>query len=245
MNFAELEVDEATICDFAAKWGLLGGPLRRQLATIADIDDPPTPSYWVEFLEDWEWEILWIRHAQELWDAYSSKDGATLRRFITVDSEGPFPAEPKPLLATYRANLQSEARWSTGRVPDRSFMINILRDRSPSTEADLFEATLYAICFIVNQHLVPAAAVGTRLRTENTGIELCIAPNGLIGAMWLQFALALDGSKDFRRCAVCRRWYACSTGQAKARRIYCTDACKMRAHRKRKMTNKDRNTTVS
>ena len=244
-NFAELEVDEMAICDFAVKWGLLGGPVRRQLASIADVDDPPTPSYWIEFLEEWEWEILWIRHALELWDAYRSKDAATLRTFITVDPEWAYPDEPKPLLASYKADLRSEARWTTSRLPVRSFMINILRDRTPSREVDLFGAALYAICFIVNQHLIPAAAVGMGLRTEHTGIELCIEPNGLIGAIWLQFALAIDGSKDFRRCAVCRTWYACSTGQAKARRTYCSDACKMRAYRNRKMANKNRNTTVS
>ena len=38
-NFAELEVDEVAIWDFAAKWGLLGGPTRRQLASIDDVDD--------------------------------------------------------------------------------------------------------------------------------------------------------------------------------------------------------------
>jgi len=108
-------------------------------------------------------------------------------------------------------------------MPYRFFEINMLRGRTLSPEADLFEAALYAISFVVNNHLVPAASVGTRLRADQPGIELCLAPIGLIGAMWLQFALALDGSVDFRRCVVCRTWFACSTGQAKARRTALSD----------------------
>jgi hypothetical protein len=234
-NFAELEVDETAIRDFAAKWGLLGGPARRQLAGVDDLDDPRiTPSYWIEFLEDWEWQILWIRHALQLWDAYNSRDAATLARFISVDTEWPYPEDPRPLLAAYHADLRPEARWTTVRQPYKHIMINTLRNHAMSLEADLFEAALYAICMTVNAHLTSAAIVCTGLRTEQPRIELRLSPYGLIGVIWLQLALALEGSKEFRKCTVCRAWYGCSTGQARARRTYCSDKCKMRAYRHRK-----------
>jgi hypothetical protein len=64
------------------------------------------------------------------------------------------------------------------------------------------------------------------------GARLCIRPRHLFHALWIQLTLAIDGSQNFRPCAECRTWFQIESDGN--RREYCSDACRMRAYRKRK-----------
>jgi hypothetical protein len=68
----------------------------------------------------------------------------------------------------------------------------------------------------------------------NGAARLCIRPNDLLDALWTQFALAIDGNQNLRRCAVCRTWFSLEAGEGRSDKLYCSDACRMRAYRKRK-----------
>ena len=64
--------------------------------------------------------------------------------------------------------------------------------------------------------------------------RLCIRPSYLLGAMWIQLALAIDGNLNLRACVECRRWFTLAAGRGRSDKEYCSNACRMRAYRKRK-----------
>ncbi len=68
--------------------------------------------------------------------------------------------------------------------------------------------------------------------------RLSMAPLTLLSAMWLQFALAVSGDKQFRECKFCKRMFEISTEQSGFRRHreFCSDSCKTKDYRRRKRT---------
>jgi hypothetical protein len=64
--------------------------------------------------------------------------------------------------------------------------------------------------------------------------RLCIRPQNLSDALNAQFLLAIDGNLNLRGCKVCRKWFTLEAGRGRSDKEYCSDACRMRAYRKRK-----------
>jgi hypothetical protein len=48
--------------------------------------------------------------------------------------------------------------------------------------------------------------------------------------------LAIDGNLNLRSCVQCRKWFTLEAGKGRSDKEYCTNACRMRAYRKRKGT---------
>ena len=66
-------------------------------------------------------------------------------------------------------------------------------------------------------------------------LKLHVVPDSLLGALWLQFAQAIEHNSDFRKCVECEEmWFEVSPQKARADKVYCSDACRMRAYRKRR-----------
>jgi hypothetical protein len=66
--------------------------------------------------------------------------------------------------------------------------------------------------------------------------RLCIRPTTLLDALWTKLALAIDGSEALLTCIECKRWFTINVGQGRSDKKYCSNACRMRAYRKRKGT---------
>jgi hypothetical protein len=68
------------------------------------------------------------------------------------------------------------------------------------------------------------------------GIVLRFVPKNLLGALWLQFALALDGNSEQRPCKECGKFMKIGGGSdaRTARRQFCSDACKTRHYRRKR-----------
>jgi hypothetical protein len=64
--------------------------------------------------------------------------------------------------------------------------------------------------------------------------RLCIRPPTLVNALWAQLILAIDGKQNLRTCVQCRKWFTVEAGQGRSDKKYCSDACRMRAYRKRR-----------
>jgi hypothetical protein len=64
--------------------------------------------------------------------------------------------------------------------------------------------------------------------------RLCIRPTHLRDALWIQLALAIDGNLNLRACIECRSWFTLEAGRGRSDKEYCSNACRMRAYRKRK-----------
>jgi hypothetical protein len=68
--------------------------------------------------------------------------------------------------------------------------------------------------------------------------KLLFSPLNLLAAMWLQLALSVVGSKEFRACKHCRRLFEISTEETgyRSHREFCSESCKTKDYRRRKRT---------
>jgi hypothetical protein len=66
-------------------------------------------------------------------------------------------------------------------------------------------------------------------------LHLVYIPGTLIEAMWLEFAFAVDESKEYRKCPQCGTWFEIAPDKARANRLFCSSAWKSRNYRERKM----------
>src|SRR5206468_8187324 len=85
----------------------------------------------------------------------------------------------------------------------------------------------------VNGRLGAMASPGLRWDAESGRMALELVPRGLLGALWLQFALAVGGNKEFRQCGQCNTWFELSPETSRTNRLFCSGACRTRAHRLR------------
>ena len=67
---------------------------------------------------------------------------------------------------------------------------------------------------------------------QSASPRLCIRPNSLAHALWAQFLLKIDGNVNLGACVQCRKLFTLEAGRSD--KEYCSDACRMRAYRKRK-----------
>jgi hypothetical protein len=64
--------------------------------------------------------------------------------------------------------------------------------------------------------------------------RICIRPRTLLHALWAQLVLAIDGNLNLRACVQCRKWFTLEARRGRSDKVYCSDACRMRAYRERK-----------
>ena len=64
--------------------------------------------------------------------------------------------------------------------------------------------------------------------------KLCIRPVTFQEALWAQLVRAIDGNLNLRACVQCRKWFTLEAGRGRSDKEYCSNACRMRAYRKRK-----------
>ena len=73
------------------------------------------------------------------------------------------------------------------------------------------------------------------LKKDRSGAaRLCIRPAHLRDALWIQLALAIDGNLNLRACVECRNWFTLEAGSGRSDKVYCSNARRMRAYRKRR-----------
>jgi hypothetical protein len=76
---------------------------------------------------------------------------------------------------------------------------------------------------------VTAALLWTSQVSE---IRLRVVPTGLIGCMWLQFAQAIAGNRNYRPCEFCGKYFESTSGISRSDRRFCQPTCKASAHKK-------------
>lgn len=83
---------------------------------------------------------------------------------------------------------------------------------------------------LIKHPVVPNLA-WTHCQTKQE-LRVRIAPSSLLAALWMQFANAVEGGKEYRQCDTCKTWFEVSAhtrGGAK----FCRDRCRSRAYRMR------------
>jgi hypothetical protein len=167
-----------------------------------------------------------LRVCVRLWDLVRARDVQGLEQHIR------WRTDPEGDLAVY-CHDQPGARGTSPPVEIASarrtpHLLMQFNPRDPSGPASLYiERT-------VSERL--QGVVESRMvRDERQGRpRLCHVPRTLPGAVWLQFAEAVSDDKDHKRCGECGKWFEVSLRAARTHRVYCSDACKLKAHRERK-----------
>jgi hypothetical protein len=92
--------------------------------------------------------------------------------------------------------------------------------------------------FVHAADFVPGVPVELLLKEDlsSATARLCIRPRSLIHALWAEFLLAIDGNANLGACTQCGKWFTLVAGRGRSDKEYCSNACRMRAYRKRKGT---------
>jgi hypothetical protein len=245
-NFAETEATADGIRSFALRYGMLGG----SCSATFSLDDGGSATG--EGLPFWMSEISDMSSTVTLWDMVRTTDLRGLSKIIKWIS-------PSHVAIEGLANMALMQAYTAGaHAPDRALIIDqtklveraadgnfpgfaradIATASSPPLkrfkEGDLIEPAIHCIKDILRERLREhgisldlTRGPGTRL------LELFIEPDSLVGALWMQFAMAVDGDRSYRRCQDCRDWYAVSGHAGRPDKMYCSDSCRASAHRKK------------
>jgi hypothetical protein len=88
----------------------------------------------------------------------------------------------------------------------------------------------------INQNIEDLADIQLRLQWDQNRdcASFSVVPDDLEAALWLQFAQAIAGNIPFRKCDACQVWFEVAPGRGRPEKTYCSNACSMRAYRRRK-----------
>ena len=92
---------------------------------------------------------------------------------------------------------------------------------------------LHCMQNLINEHLHQRASPRLLWEQSRDRLGLYIVPEGLIGALWLQFARAVERDAKFRQCPECGTWFEIAPGRGRTDKQFCSTACRTRAYRTR------------
>jgi len=231
-TFAETPPTAEGIQSFADRFGLLGGDVTERIRLPRQRGQKSTSLGLGERSDLWTNAILEMRRAVELWWAVHELDTESLQQWIIwrrgPDGSGVLyrrPAEPDLEAFAGKALPPSGAKIAT-----QSHDPEVMERFAPG---DLAGPALLHVERVINRHLTNR--VQARLQQDpNTARRYTgFAPDGLIGALWLQLAHAVEHDKNFRRCAECTNWFEVRPSVGRADKEFCSNACRTRAYRRR------------
>jgi hypothetical protein len=209
--FAETEATKDGILAFANAHGSLG------LAIALDlIDGEREGPIDGEQLAAWRASVLEMRAAVELWDAARTSSMEKLSQCLkwTSDTSIAYTGPHLALMISAQGEPGLFATWRPG---------------------ELIGPALYVVQHRINHALLQHGVVARLLWDSRWAkLSLLMVPRTLIGCMWLQFAKAVDGDKEYRQCENCRAWFEVGGNRtSRSDKRFCTPTCKAAGHRKK------------
>jgi hypothetical protein len=208
-TFADLECDQKSILGFADRFGLLTEPEREPLRV-------------------WTAAIADMQFAVGSWE----------------DVQIPNPDPSLPFSATVAGRVAS---WAQKAIPNL-----LVPDNIPGETRDnyIFEMGVLAGAGLSRRSKdgdvldFLAAKISDNISHVRTvfvsnydsvlqGFTHRLIPKTLLEAMWLQLGQAVESNKTFRKCRHCDTWFDLSPKAARADKVFCSEACKAKAYRRR------------
>ena len=228
--FANTEPSRDGVKAFADRFGPLGRNIEKPIPLYDQPNAKGVPVGTGEPLGAWSDEILIMRYAVELWEAARNGDIATLERVIRWKPDGS-GVEIAGHPGVARGQLPEAPVWvERTTIADTHFGDGVLERFVPG---DLVYPALHYLQSKINQKLEGRASPRLFWDTKRERLGLYIVPDGLVGALWLQFARAVERDSRFRQCAECGIWFELAPGTARADKLYCSTPCRTKAYRKR------------
>jgi hypothetical protein len=228
--FADTESSCDGIQAFADRFGSLGGDIA---GSIPLYDQPRREAVAVgigEPLASWNEQILTMRLVVDLWEAARSGDVGRLEQVIFWEKDGS------------GVRIMSHPELPAGQLPEPPALVehawiasthlgDEVLDRF--VRGDLVKPALHYVQSVINKQLQGRASPRLLWDANRERLGLYILPEGLIGALWLQFARAVERGSQFRQCVECGIWFELAPGTARADKLYCSTPCRTKAYRKR------------
>jgi hypothetical protein len=226
--------DTEPSCDgikaFADRFGPLGRTIEKQILLYDQSNVTGVPLGTGEPLRAWSDEILMMRYAIDIWEAARDGDVGRLERVIHWSPDGSgveiagHPDVPRGQLPGAPARV--ERAWIASAHLGDAMVGRFV-------PGDLVRPALHYVQSTINAKLEGRASPRLLWDAKRERLNLYIVPDGLIGALWLQFARALERDSRFRQCAECGIWFELAPGTARADKLYCSTPCRTKAYRKR------------
>lgn len=210
---------------FATKFGSLGllGP-----------DGRP------ESFGEWDWSIQQMRWAIDIWDGLviKEKEGVLSEHIkwrktrLLPEGEVYFDGGDQPYFAGDKDSLRGPYEVS---IASEQMLPELFRRMCPGDVR--LPAWLYLqqeLRLHLKNHVFPRPIFDP----DHSEMTLVVVPGSLIGALWLQFANAIQRKARYGNCVECREWFKLS-GKERMKE-YCSAACRTRAWRTRSKNNKAR-----
>ena len=228
--FADAEPSRDGIKAFADRFGSLGGNIAGSIPLYEHPGSKNVPVGMGEPLSAWNNQILKMRFAIDIWEAARRGNVGRLEQVIFWEQDGSgvqmlsHPELPPGQLPQPPALL--ERAWIAG-----THLGDEVLDRF--VPGDLVKPALHYVQSIINKQLQGRASPLLLWDANRERLGLYIMPDGLVGALWLQFARAVERDSQFRQCAECGIWFELAPGTARADKLYCSTPCRTKAYRRR------------
>ncbi|HYI94795.1 MAG TPA: hypothetical protein VEX68_14710 [Bryobacteraceae bacterium] len=222
-SFADLSLHSEDIRRFADEHGWLGVPESRleRRGTVGE-----GIVHWREWMRE-------MRHLLRIWDAIKQENNLELRKWFDWKTEYQVVYAPSGVAGNdYKRPISQRLLQVALDGP-------IVADRNASAthfrylkRFDLIDPAKLFIQEELN-HWIQHLQLEVRLlwNEELSKLQAAFVPVHLIGALWVQFLTAVTEDLSFRKCNQCRRWFS---EAARAAKVFCSDACRMKAYRLRK-----------
>jgi hypothetical protein len=203
-EFAQVDVTPEGVIAFANRYGSLGGELG-QLVTLGNRRAKEKSVYRGEAISAWTEEIVSLRRLLSLWDA---------------------ERKPEIIFSTKPKVISAESVRPAGMDE-----IVVYRDTEPDTYERLrdrpAEIAQHYLRTKIDAKLLEHRSTTRLMNDKKRGLPtLFIVPSSLIAAIWLQFARAVDGDRQYRSCKNCNKWFQIGRGGRRADAECCSDSCR-------------------
>jgi hypothetical protein len=212
-NFGLLKLKKSAIQKFADKYGMLGiwKPVAgKQVARGKIMTSGEDHELWLE-------EVDRMRSALELWDAivaYRNGSKSDLRKLIEWRDRS-------------SVLYQKGESWAWIATPHEPEVLEKLQ------YPELVQPALRHLQRLLNENLKRHQSLAQLLWSQ-TELRIFVRPTSLIAAMWLQFALAIDGDRQYRTCMECGRWFEVGGPNKRSDAETCDVTCRKRRQNKRR-----------
>jgi hypothetical protein len=229
-NFAATDPSLDAIKSFADRYGVLGGNLRRRIVLYGQGRGNQHPMGFGEHADDWLKEITVMRLAVDLWESARQGNTDHLGRMISWAPDAS------------QVSINTHPDLQLGQLPQRPAYVHraVIADERLDQEilvrfvpGEPIGPALHCMQGLINEHLHHRASPRLLWEPNRDRLGLYIVPDGLIGALWLQFARAVERDAKFRQCTECTTWFEVAPGRGRADKQFCSNACRTKAYRKR------------
>lgn len=223
-KFANLELTEKAIVDFANQWG----PLENAHAVEPDEIENTMVAFVGDTIATWFSQIRRMKALVDLRDVLEGKSPKKLTDVIEIDrTESNWSWDVE-----IRFKDSPQLQWNfTFRERDWPGFSEVLE--SGGTR----EVARTCLFDLVNETLWGSCSPWLCTNEDNARPVLCLTPHNLQAALWLMFAQEILGEKSVKQCLYCKRYFE-ATKETNDRRQrsdkkYCSPKCRGAAFRER------------